>query len=61
LIWPSSSKTQKQKEVDRLAALAEKEARSYDRLYQPENLTRTTEVRGTADSSAAEEYEDEFF
>jgi len=44
-----------------LAAQQEKEARSYDRLMKAENMTRTTEMKASADTTAAEEYEDDFF
>jgi hypothetical protein len=40
-------------------ALQEKEARSYDVIMNSGNMTSNTE-RGTADETAADEYEDDF-
>lgn len=52
---------QKEEEQKRLAALHEKEARSYDRLFQdPNQMTAVSEQQATADETAAEEYEDDF-
>lgn len=48
------------KEQQRQAKL-EKEAKSYDRVLTTENMTSNTEVEATADSTAAEAYEDDFF
>lgn len=47
-----------------LAALEEKQRQeelSYDRLMTQDNMTNVADVEGTADSSAAEAYEDDFF
>lgn len=42
---------------------AEKERRSYDRLHvdNAHEMTSTRDMEATADSTAAEEYEDDFF
>lgn len=42
---------------------AEKERRSYDRLHvdNAHRMTSTRDLEATADSTAAEEYEDDFF
>ena len=56
-------KLKKQKEALKAKALQEKHERSYDRLYEdPTQLTSNkTDQNATADSTAAEEYEDDFF
>jgi hypothetical protein len=55
-------KQAKLKEQQRIEAQQEKEARSYDRLFcDPSQMTSVSEVQATADSTAAEEYEDDFF
>jgi hypothetical protein len=41
-------------------ALQEKEARSYDVIMNSGNMTSNTERGGTADETAADEYEDDF-
>mmetsp|Transcript_900 Transcript_900/g.2008 ORF Transcript_900/g.2008 Transcript_900/m.2008 type:complete len:229 (+) Transcript_900:68-754(+) len=52
----------KVKEKQKLAAQQQKHERSYDRLYEdPSQMTSTSEQQATADSTAAEEYEDDFF
>ena len=52
----------KQKEQQKLLAQQQKHERSYDRLYEdPTQLTSNTEQNATADTTAAEEYEDDFF
>jgi len=53
----------KEQELARLAAEAEKEAKSYDRLFENdrENMVSVSEQKATADATAAEEYEDDFF
>jgi hypothetical protein len=45
----------------KLALQREKEARSYDRIMKSDKMTSTAEVKATADVTAAEEYEDDFF
>jgi hypothetical protein len=54
---------QKEQEIARLAAEAEKEAKSYDRLFEKDrsNMVSVSEQQATADATAAEEYEDDFF
>jgi hypothetical protein len=53
---------QKIKQQEELAAKQEKELRSYDRLFQDSNrMTAVSEQQATADSRAAEAYEDDFF
>eukprot|EP00339_Tiarina_fusa_P019624 CAMPEP_0117083998 /NCGR_PEP_ID=MMETSP0472-20121206/59128_1 /TAXON_ID=693140 ORGANISM="Tiarina fusus, Strain LIS" /NCGR_SAMPLE_ID=MMETSP0472 /ASSEMBLY_ACC=CAM_ASM_000603 /LENGTH=187 /DNA_ID=CAMNT_0004812827 /DNA_START=61 /DNA_END=621 /DNA_ORIENTATION=+ len=48
----------KEQELARLAAEAEKEAKSYDRLFENdrENMVSVSEQKATADATAAEEY-----
>ena len=50
----------KQAQIQAQKEAEEKELRSYDRLFTSANNT-TTAVEATADSTAAEEYEDDFF
>jgi hypothetical protein len=53
---------QKEKEIARLEAEADKEAKSYDRLFDNrDNMQSVSEQNATADATAAEEYEDDFF
>jgi hypothetical protein len=53
---------QKIKQEQALLAQQEKELRSYDRLFQnPNNMTAVSEQEATADATAAEAYEDDFF
>ena len=52
---------QKEAQIRKMEAEREKELRSYDRLYNPENMTAVSDQHATADSTAAEEYEDDFF
>ena len=53
---------QKIKQQQELAAKQEKELRSYDRLFQNSNeMTAVSEQQATADSTAAEAFEDDFF
>lgn len=54
-------KLAKEKQIARLEAQREKEARSYDRIMRSENMTSVSEVKATVDATAAEEYEDDFF
>jgi hypothetical protein len=51
----------KAKAVENAERQQEKEARSYDNMMHEGNITSNSEVKATADSSAAEEYEDDFF
>ena len=52
----------KEKERRKLEAEQEKHERSYDRLYEdPSQMTSVSEQQATADSTAAEEYEEDFF
>ncbi|KAG7373780.1 fibronectin-binding protein [Nitzschia inconspicua] len=51
----------KLKQQQQLKQQQEKEARSYDRLYDTAYLTSVSDQNATADSSAAEAYEDDFF
>ena len=51
----------KEKQQKKLDAQREKELRSYDRLYDEANMTSVSQQNATADSTAAEEYEDDFF
>jgi hypothetical protein len=49
----------KQKELQRLEKEKDKEARSYDRIF--ENMDSNAGKEATEDATAAEEYEDDFF
>lgn len=51
----------KEEQMARLEREREKEARSYDRIMKTENMTAVSEMNATADATAAEEYEDDFF
>lgn len=42
-------------------AVKVKEARSYNRFMKEENMIKNTDLKATADTTAAEEYEDDFF
>ena len=48
------------KQEHKLQLQREKEARSYDRIMKEENMISTAEVQATADSTAAEEFEEDF-
>jgi NFACT protein RNA binding domain len=48
---------QKQKEE----AIRVKEERSYDKIMKPSNMMKNSDLIATADATAAEEYEDDFF
>jgi hypothetical protein len=50
-----------EKQQRKLEQEQDKELRSYDRLYDTENLTSNSEQNATVDCTAAEEYEDDFF
>ena len=54
-------KIAKEKQRVKEDAIKEKEARSYDRIMKEENMTKNTEIQATADTTAAEEFEDDFF
>lgn len=56
-----NKKDLKAKAIADQQAKAEKEARSYDRIMNEDNMTSTAEIKATVDSTAAEEYEDDFF
>jgi hypothetical protein len=57
-----SKQQQKELQLKKMEAQQEKELRSYDRLYQNrENMTAVSDQNATADATAAEEYEDDFF
>ncbi|GKY94733.1 hypothetical protein MPSEU_000438700 [Mayamaea pseudoterrestris] len=51
----------KEKQVAVMQARQEKEARSYDRIQGTEESLLANQVEATADATAAEEYEDDFF
>jgi NFACT protein RNA binding domain len=42
-------------------AIQAKQARSYDTIMRPENMTKNSELKSTVDTTAAEEYEEDFF
>ena len=50
----------KQQKLEEIERKKEHEAKSYDRIMNEGNMT-SNKGRATADSSAAEEYEDDFF
>mmetsp|Transcript_24941 Transcript_24941/g.49694 ORF Transcript_24941/g.49694 Transcript_24941/m.49694 type:complete len:215 (-) Transcript_24941:1059-1703(-) len=52
---------EKQKKLDDLEKARIKEERSYDRIMNENNMTSNTDIQATADATAAEEYEDDFF
>jgi hypothetical protein len=54
-------KEQKEKEKARHAAQVEKEANSYDHMMKQENMTSAGDMQASADATAAEDYEDDFF
>ena len=54
-------KIAKEKAQAKQKAMQEKEARSYDRIMKEENMMSTADVQATVDSTAAEEFEDDFF
>lgn len=49
------------KEQARKDAIRQKEARSYDKLMKADQMVKNSDLKATADSTAAEEYEDDFF
>jgi hypothetical protein len=56
--WKQIAKEKQRIQEERMK---EKEARSYDRIMKPENMTKNSEIKASADTTAAEEYEDDFF
>lgn len=52
---------EKQKKKEALENKKRKEELSYDRIMNEENMLSNADVEGTADSTAAEAYEDDFF
>lgn len=54
-------KLQKEKQMKKLEHEQEKQARSYDRLFTPENMTAVSDQKATADATAAEDFEEDFF
>jgi hypothetical protein len=52
---------QKEKQILKLEREQDKEARRYDRLFTQDNMTAVSQQRATADTTAAEEFEDDFF
>ena len=60
-------KKEKKRAEDKAKRLAEEEARkrkeelSYDRIMDVGNMTSNADVKATADNTAAEEFEDDFF
>lgn len=51
----------KEKQMVKLEREKEKHERSYDRIMVTENMLNTADMKATADATAAEEYEDDFF
>lgn len=51
----------KEKQLEKMEQQRLKEERSYDRIMNPEEMTSVSEMNATADATAAEEYEDDFF
>ncbi len=52
---------EKQKRIQAMEDKKRAEEMSYDRIMKPEKMTSNANVRAAADTSAAEEYEDDFF
>lgn len=52
---------EKARKLAEAEAKREKEERSYDRIMTGDKMTSNTEIEATADSTAAEEYEEDFF
>ena len=52
---------EKQKRIAIMEAKMEQEERSYDRIMTAEKMTSNQNVKATVDTSAAEEFEDDFF
>jgi hypothetical protein len=52
---------QKEEHIKKVEREQEKEAKSYDRLFVADNMTAVSEQKASADTTAAEEYEDDFF
>ena len=50
----------KARRLEELERKKEKEERSYDRIMTDNNMMSNTEMNATADSTAAEEFEDDF-
>jgi NFACT protein RNA binding domain len=48
-------------EQARKDAIRQKEARSYDAIMKADQMVKNTDLKATADATAAEEYEDDFF
>mmetsp|Transcript_16348 Transcript_16348/g.24518 ORF Transcript_16348/g.24518 Transcript_16348/m.24518 type:complete len:215 (+) Transcript_16348:159-803(+) len=51
----------KKKRLEELQKRKEKEERSYDRIMTSENMVSNKDIQASADNSAAEAYEDDFF
>lgn len=51
----------KQKKLDELEKAKEREEKSYDRIMGDDNMTSNKDMKATADSTAAEDFEDDFF
>lgn len=51
----------KKKQLEELQRKKEKEERSYDRIMTSDNMRSNKDIQASADSSAAEAYEDDFF
>jgi len=52
---------EKEKVLEDLKRKQEKEAKSYDRIMNSDQMVSNTEIQASVDSSAAEAYEDDFF
>ena len=52
---------EKEKKLAMLQAKKEQEERSYDRIMKGDKMTSNSEMKATADATAAEEFEDDFF
>jgi hypothetical protein len=51
----------KKKKLEELQKKKEKEERSYDRIMTADNMISNKDIQASADNSAAEAYEDDFF
>ena len=51
----------KKQKMEALERKKREEELSYDRMMKSENMTSNADIAGTADETAAEAYEDDFF
>lgn len=51
----------KEQQMKRLQEQRDKEEKSYDRVFTPDKMVSVSDMKASADASAAEEFEDDFF